>query len=113
MNAKLFEIRDRATFIPVLAVKLEPLCGADMYLLARSGYGSSAESQSEYVMLIQINGGSGLAKSDPYDWEGSRTYRVAHDYIITNFDKLDAGDVVDVENILGEKVRPAVSEQYE
>lgn len=46
---------------------------------------------------------------DPYDW-GDRTMTVAHQYIESNFDQLNNGDVVDVEFILGETSVPKRSE---
>jgi hypothetical protein len=111
MITKAFEIRDRATFIPVIAVKLEPACERDRYLLSRAGYGVSSLKQSEYVLLAQINGGFGRVSSDPHDWGSSaRTYQVAHDYIIKHFDALESGAVIDVEFILGETTEAKLSE---
>jgi len=112
MTSKTFEIRDRMTFIPVLAVQLGPGGEADRYLLARSGYGCGPAEQAEYVLLVQINGGHGAAMSDPNEW-GGRTMPVAHQYIKENFDSLASGAVVDVEFILGEKTLPSTSEASE
>lgn len=112
MITKTFEIRDRMTFIPVIAVKLEPGCERDRYLLARAGYGVSGLRQSEYVLLAQINGGLGRVSCDPHDWGSSaRTYQVAHDYIIKHFNELESGAVVDVEFILGETAEAKRSEE--
>lgn len=111
MNAKTFEIRDSGTFIPVLAVQLEPSCPEDRYLLARSGYGLTRESQREYVQLVEINGGHGRSECDHFAWTGSRTMHVAHRFIRENFDSLDSGAIVDVEFILGESAVPATSER--
>lgn len=114
MIAKTFEIRDRATFIPVLAIQLTPGCEPDRYLLSRSGFGRDSQSQSAYVLLIKIDGGNGKASCDPYDWgQGSRTMLVAHDYVIKNFIWMNTGDVVDVEFILGETKTPKISERLE
>jgi len=114
MIAKTFEIRDAATFIPALAVKLEPTNEADRYLLARAGYGRTREDQSEYVQLIRINGGSGKSACDPYDWGTvPRTFFVAHKYIIEHFDYLESGAVICVETILGERTTPKTSERFE
>ena len=38
MKAKALEIRDRGTFIPALAVDMNPSNGAQRYLLRRCGY---------------------------------------------------------------------------
>ena len=101
MTAKMFEIRDDGTCIPILAVRLDPTNESERWLLSRAGFGSSAEDQCKYVQLCQISGGEGRTACDPYDWV-SRTYGVAHKYIIENFETLTSGDVVDVEFILGE-----------
>ncbi len=53
MIAKTVEIRDRATFIPALAIKLVPVTDQDRYLLGRAGYGTTPASQAEYVLLLR------------------------------------------------------------
>lgn len=110
MTPKLFEIRDSATFIPVLAVSLESISEAARYLLSRSGYGRSADEQSKYILLCQINGGTGMCAADPHRW-GGRTYPIAHQFIIDNFDDLASGEVIDVEFILGEKAEKSRPER--
>ena len=111
MKTKTFEIRDRATFIPILAVKLEPGCEADRFLLGRAGFGITPKKQAEYIYLIRISGGEGKAACDPYDWGVSpRTLHTAHLHIMEHFDELESGSVVDVEFILGETKEPKVSE---
>lgn len=67
MIAKTFEIRDRATFIPVLAVKLQPDCEADRFLIARAGYGLTPADQSKYVLLMRLDSGRGMYTCDPVD----------------------------------------------
>lgn len=112
MITKTVEVRDRATFIPMLAIKLRPDCEADRYLLSRAGFGSTLDRQSEYVMLVGLDGGKDGAACDPYDWPGgARTRTVAHDWIIKHFDEIESGAVVDVEYILGERDTPKVSER--
>lgn len=113
MICKTVEIRDEATTIAALAVKLEPGCAADMFLLARSGYGTGPASQSEYVMLWPMDGGTHVATTDPFKHGGGgRTRRVAHYWIIEHFDEMEPGDVVDVQFILGETAEPKTSERY-
>jgi hypothetical protein len=113
MICKTFELRDRGTFIPVIAVKLVPVTEADRYLLARAGYGTTPERQSEYIFLCRISGGEGKGACGPYEWGTlARTLPQAHQYIIDNFDGLCTGDVVDVEFILGETKAPKQSERY-
>ncbi len=108
METKLLEIRDRATFIPILAIRPTAEGPADDYLLARAGYAG------EYgpILLVRISGGSGQSTCDPYDW-GDRTFQTAHAYIAEHFDELHPGSVVDVEFILGETASRKVSERLE
>ena len=112
MEAKTFEVRDAATFIPILAVRLNPANEKDRYLLARAGFGRTPQSQGEYVQLIRINGGSGESSCDSNIW-GNRTMRQAHLHIIANWSSLESGDVVDVEFILGETTTLKCSESEE
>lgn len=112
MTAKTFEVRDEGTFMPVLAVKLEPGNEQDRYLLARTGYGQDPGAQAEYVMLWRLAGGTGPASTDLYEWGGSRTMQVAHDYINQHFDEMKSGAVVDVQFIRGETKTPKLSESF-
>jgi hypothetical protein len=102
-----FEIRDRNTFVPVLAVRLrdDPSENSwkERYLLRRCGYSIDGS-----VLLTRLDG-SGKATSDPYDW-ADRTFATAHHHILEHWDELETGDVVDVEFILGETTEPKVSE---
>lgn len=113
MQTKLFEIRDEATFIVALAIKLGsyPQSEAERYLLSRAGNGMTTEEHEKHVILTSNIAGGRIMKciQDFYDW-GDRTYRVAHAYIIANWDDLDSGAVVDVQFILGETVKPKQSE---
>ncbi len=111
MISKTFEIRDKATFIPVLAIKLAPGCEKDRYLFSRAGYGRTPDQQAEYILLVRIVGGGGQSACDPNEWSSpGRTFYVAHKYIQENFDQLDSGAVVCVEHILGERDKPKHSE---
>lgn len=113
MQVKMFEVRDEATFIPVVAVRMVPdpvmdpptKCEAQRYLLRRVGY----PMDEPQVVLFRANG-NGHAYSDPYDWP-NRTMQVAHLHILEYFDWLKDGDVVDVEFILGISSAPKVSER--
>jgi hypothetical protein len=113
MIAKCFEIRDSNTFIPILAVKLDPDNEGDSYLLSRAGYDLTPMEQREYVQVIRISGGSGMSACDPHEWgPHSRTLTVAHEFIIEHFNDLEPGAVIDVEYILGEKPTKKRSERY-
>lgn len=108
MTCKTIEIRDRGTFVPALLVRLDPSDERDRWLLARSGFGSDAESQRSYVLLIN------LVKDAPYDPFGhgpARTLHVAHQHAIENFEQIRNGAVIDVEYLLGERTEPKESEQ--
>ncbi len=109
MKTKLFEVRDRATCIPVMATKPSAHNESERFLLARAGYGTDPTRQNEYVILSRIAGGGGVSTCDPYDW-GDRTMSTAHHHIIEHFDVLKSGAVVDVQFIRGETSEPAQSE---
>jgi hypothetical protein len=109
MNAKTFEVRDRMTFIPVLAVQLEPGGEQDRYLLGRAGFGTSAGVQRRYVLVTRIGGGA-QTEYNPDLW-GGRTMPTAHQHIIDHFDELPSGSVVDVRVVLGEEEFPVQSER--
>lgn len=111
MICKTFELRDRATFVPVIAIKLQPTNEADRYLLARSGYGKTKEEQAEYVLMAGLDGGLGNMVCDPHHWGDNHTRYVCHTYIIDNFDGLESGDVIDAEFIAGLSVKPKISER--
>jgi hypothetical protein len=46
MTTKAFEIRDRATFIPAIAVRLDPADERERYLIARCGFGVTPSAQA-------------------------------------------------------------------
>jgi hypothetical protein len=125
MKAKALEVLDRHTFVPVLAVDMNPgppLPDGGMsesalkasldahigrtYLLRRCGYPCTGKPN---VIITRLNG-SGKATNDPYEW-GDRTFKVAHNYIIEHWNELKDGDVIDVEFILGETAAPKRSER--
>lgn len=103
MQHKLLEVRDRSTFIPVLAISMTSEDDAGLYLLRRVGFGSPNQ-----IVLIHLD--TVTAHVDPYVWN-SRTMIQAHLWIMENFWELRDGDVVDVEFILGETATKKVSER--
>ena len=105
MEVKTFEIRDSATFVPVMATRLLPRNERDIFLLRRAGFGF------EHLCVMMTLLGDGRGSYDPYSW-GGRTYPVAHNYILEHWDELENGAVIDVEFILGEKPTAKVSEQF-
>jgi hypothetical protein len=114
MIAKALELRDEATFIPILCVDMNPKLLGDIghadqhYLLRRCGYACDGRPN---IIMTRLDG-SGRATNDPYTW-GGRTYPVAHHWIIDHWHELNDGDVVDVQFILGETLTPKRSERYE
>lgn len=110
MKAKCLEIRDSATFIPVLAVNINPDNDAQRYLMRRVGYPCDG---CPNVILTRLSG-DGEATNDPYGWSGgARTMPNAHNWIIDHWDELADGDVVDVEYILGETTERKISERMD
>ena len=109
MKTKLFEIRDKDTLIPALAVQVGfPQSGntpAEGWLLERAGYGRP-------MVILTFLEGSRNAEYDPFACN-DRTMRTAHQYIEEHFDELESGAVVCVEYILGERTIPKISERLE
>lgn len=105
-NIKFFELLDRATCIPVFAIKLgQGFHNSDRTnaLLSKAGYGPFP-----CILFGRLNGGK--CHFDPYEWN-DRTFQVAHMYLVDNIDKWGGmvdGAILDVEYILGEttEMRP-------
>lgn len=109
MEIKLFEVRDRGTFIPAFSIQM---CGADnddeRYLLRRAGYGCA----SLCVLFGRLDGGE--THYDPFEWHGgARTMHEAHLHVERNWNDLASGQVICVETILGERETSKVSERLE
>ena len=111
MKAKLIEVRDAATYMPVLAVRFSPANEAERYMLSRLGYGQTGENQGQYVLYYPMHGGY-AATDDPNVWS-DRTNAVAHQTIVAQFETLLPGDVVDVEYELRETERKKLPERLE
>jgi len=107
MKTKMFEIRDRVTFIPVLCIEID--CGnnqAESFLIRAAGFAGG----SRLIQLVSFN--KKQSHWDVYAW-GDRTYAVAHNYITDNWDTLQGGEVIDVEFILCETKKPKTSERLD
>lgn len=111
MTVKLFEVRDKLTFIPAIAIKFDNATEAERYLIARAGYGGTKEHQECFVLFGKINVPDRL-RWDVYDWD-DRTMHNAHNYVRDNFDTLQSGTVIDVEFIRGETDSTKVSERLQ
>jgi hypothetical protein len=114
MKVKVLEIRDKATFIPVMGINIRPENEDQKYLLGRAGYGVTADAQGGYIILVKMTGDIVTANHDPFSWGSPtiRTMQIAHKHIIDNWDSLSDGDVIDVEYILYETKECKVSERY-
>ena len=104
MQTKFLEIRDSATFIPALAIKLTADDEFGHYLLRRAGFGPN----QNYIILHHLE--SSEFQYYPFSWP-NRTMHQAHLYIQDHFDELQSGDVIDVEFILGETMTKKLSER--
>lgn len=110
IETKLFELRDRATFIPAFAFRCRSSEAIEQWLLRKAGYSSL---KLPCVILGNLSCPSACA-CVPYGHRGdTRTYPVAHEYIEKHWDELKSGDVIDVEFILGETIEKKVSEQHD
>lgn len=106
MQDKILEVRDRGTFIPVIALQIEPESQEQEFLICRAGFPTIPSDMS--IILFSLNCNSSV-EYDPFEWM-HRTFQTAHRYIIENFDNLKDGDVIDVEFILGETTVKKTSE---
>ena len=104
MEIKIIEIRDRGTYIPVMAIKMQSDNPAERYHLRRLGYGVD----DVLIMVVRIDV-KNKATYAHYDYN-DRTMSNAHRFIEKHYDELESGDVIDVEFILGETTKPKKSE---
>jgi hypothetical protein len=114
VDIKLIELRDSATLIPMIAIRLAHRTPAERFLLRRAGYGDAQielwPDTEPYILFGRLEGGSEF-HYDPYGgWSNPRTFGVAHKWLIEHWSEVQSGDVVDVEFILGEKPTKKQSE---
>ena len=107
MTIKYFEIRDKGTFMPIMAVEMFSENPDDWYLLRRAGFGEDFK-----CIFISVLESPTRSQWDVHEWPRfPRTIPVAHDYIQKHFHELKSGDVIDVQFILGETGKPKLSEK--
>lgn len=107
MKTKVFEVRDAATFIPVVCVEINSTDRVqEKYLVSRMGF----SPERRYIQLVWVS--ASKTEYDPFRWN-DRTMFNAHQWIRENWDSLHGGEVVDVEWILGEKKTVKASESEE
>lgn len=111
METKLFELRDRGTFIPLLCVK--PDAGEDYFLHPRPFTARMAwcygYKHSRAVIVTHMSEPSRGCHNNPHAWH-DRTFHHGHLYVEDHWEELKTGDVIDVEFILGETKQPKESE---
>lgn len=108
-ETKLFEVRDKATYMPFVATKIITVSAdeQEQYILGIAGWRTQDP-------LFFTNLTTGETQQDPYGWPSSaRTVPNAHQYVIDNWDALASGDVVCVEHILGERDTPKTPERLD
>ena len=103
-TVKLFEVRDRGTLIPVMAIRPDT-SGQEEAILRRGGF----SSPDRYIFLVKLLDRIEI-QHDPWAWTYARTMHVAHLHIEHNFDRLESGQVIDIEFILGESAKAKESE---
>ena len=102
METKLFELRDKGTFIPIIATLMTSSDPAEAYLLRCAGY--SIGSNDEWLVLLdRLDGGHSAYQADAQHGGGPRTFPAAHMHIQNNWPELTSGQVIDVEFLLGER----------
>jgi hypothetical protein len=105
-NIKIVEIRDRATFIPALAVRMIPDGIDEKFLFNNIGYFSNSKP---CILLISLEAPWSSARCSN-EWRvGGRTMHEAHKWIEQNWDSIVHCQVVDVEHILKEVDKPCDS----
>lgn len=111
IDTKFFEIRDHATLMPAIGIKMshEGRSPNEKFLLGTSGYGRGGKD-----LILLVFTGINQCHYDPHEWHPhiARTRHFAHLYIQDNFDSLESGSVIDVRHILGETKEPAKSDMY-
>lgn len=107
MKFKILEVRDEATHVPVMAIKmLAEDAVQSWYVHERCGYPGDGSA----IVVMELN--RQVAHVDPYDWPNRRTMGHAHHWIYEHFDELVDGQVVDVRVILGEAAEPVKSDRF-
>lgn len=107
IELKRVEIRDRATLIPALAMKI---CACHDPIVARGGYPECSDRDYITVILIDLN--TVTCAHEPFAWteRGGRTMYLAHSWLRDHWTDHKDGAVLDVEFISGETSEPKKSE---
>jgi len=109
IEVKLFEVRDRATFIPAYCVRFrDDLADTqEWFLLRAAGWGPNPDC----IYMTLLEGGD--TSHNPHGFKpGGRILQVAYAYIENHWDQLESGQIIDVEYILKETDEPKKSERF-
>jgi hypothetical protein len=136
IETRLFEVRDKATCIPVMATVVrpggkrpdmwsippgyhdtEPNYEAENWLLRRAGWGEGQEGV--YLRPLSPDAGHRYAVGQvgapilhtTHNLD-DRTFLTAFTYIAEHWHELTSGQVIDVRVILGEETEPAKSDRF-
>lgn len=96
METKVFEVRDRLTFIPIMAIRLNQEDPQERYLVRQSGW------TAEFI-FARINN---MHFTMGIEWQKDRTLGTVTRHIRENWNNLISGEVIDVEFVLGEVSKP-------
>lgn len=103
MFTKLFEVRDNATTIFVMASKFSDVDKYDIIVARRLGH--SLRDLGKTIYLTCSTYSKPETQYDPTQWsivKYGRTLHTVHEYIATHWNELNYGQIIDVAYILGE-----------
>lgn len=117
IETKLFEVRDRATTISVIAIKMCAVryswkdtieqAEQERFLLHRVGYNPDEPAM---ILFANLADEKFYYHPEQHSMHDARTMVTAHQYIVDRWSSLVSGQVIDVEYILGETNEPKQSE---
>jgi hypothetical protein len=99
METKIFEVRDIATRIMLVVISLATTNKRELNNLRRDGYNPS----EEYYLFIWP--GFNEVSYNPDMWIKKRTRYISTSFVGTYFNRLNTGDVIDVEYLIGESIK--------
>jgi hypothetical protein len=107
-EVKLFELRDRGTFIEIYMTKIRPVSLRERGLMRRAGW----RVEDPLYTMTRLDLSETMMSEYQADVANSRTFGVAFKWIVNNWDMLTSGDLVCVEYILGERAEPKPTELF-
>lgn len=105
MTKKYFEIRDNSAFIPVVAVDLHPTTDNETIKPIEQALVSASAYNPITTILLTTLSSELRTEHDPSNWH-NRTLETAHHYILSYWEGLDSGQVINVEFIEGDSANP-------